>query len=115
MQLLIDILIIFLLWDTSTEASSDQAPQIAKPNCQQLCGDVSIPYPFGIGPNKDCYIDKWFEIECHNYSGRHKPFLSQGTPKLEVLEISIDGTLRVKTAVHSSTKEGKLVNHDEVR
>ncbi|PRQ20232.1 putative wall-associated receptor kinase, galacturonan-binding domain-containing protein [Rosa chinensis] len=66
----------FLLWNTSTEASSNQAPPMAKPNCQQLCG-VSIPYPFGIGPNKDCYIDKWFEIECRNYSGRHKPFLSQ--------------------------------------
>ena len=35
---------------------------MAKPNCESRCGNLEIPYPFGIGP--DCYMDKSFEIVC---------------------------------------------------
>uniref|UniRef100_A0A803MPU4 Wall-associated receptor kinase galacturonan-binding domain-containing protein n=1 Tax=Chenopodium quinoa TaxID=63459 RepID=A0A803MPU4_CHEQI len=41
-------------------------PRIAKPGCNDHCGNVSIPYPFGIGPN--CYHNPWFDIECVNKS-----------------------------------------------
>ena len=37
-------------------------PRIAKPGCEDQCGNVSIPYPFGIGPN--CYHNPWFYVEC---------------------------------------------------
>ncbi|KMT03230.1 hypothetical protein BVRB_8g197770 isoform B [Beta vulgaris subsp. vulgaris] len=38
------------------------ATRIAKPGCKDHCGNISIPYPFGIGPN--CYHNPWFEVEC---------------------------------------------------
>nr|GMD97387.1 wall-associated receptor kinase-like 1 [Ipomoea batatas] len=45
--------------------------------CQGTCGNVSIYYPFGIGPNKDCYLNEWFLINCTKSSdGVEKPFLS---------------------------------------
>ncbi|KAL6144164.1 hypothetical protein ACLB2K_054859 [Fragaria x ananassa] len=75
--------------------SSSLSWPIAKPNCKTHCGNISIPYPFGIGPNKDCYYDEWFEIECTNNSRGHKPFLRRTQPKLEVLNISMEGTLLV--------------------
>jgi hypothetical protein len=55
-------------------------------SCQAICGDVSIPYPFGIGAG--CHVDRWFEIVCKNEysSGSPKPFLSSFG--LEVLNIS---------------------------
>ena len=37
---------------------------IAKPGCPSQCGDVSVPYPFGIGAG--CSLDEWFEIVCGN-------------------------------------------------
>ncbi|XP_031124507.1 wall-associated receptor kinase-like 5 isoform X2 [Ipomoea triloba] len=46
--------------------------------CQHTCGNVSIYYPFGIGPSKHCYLNKWFLINCTKSSsdGVEKPFLS---------------------------------------
>ncbi|PRQ52206.1 putative wall-associated receptor kinase, galacturonan-binding domain-containing protein [Rosa chinensis] len=99
LQLLVRITLLLTFWSISTMAtssSSELAWPIAKPNCETHCGNISIPYPFGIGPNKDCYFDEWFEIECANNStGPHKPFLKHTQPKLEVLNISMEGTLLV--------------------
>lgn len=80
-------------------------PPIAKPNCPQRCGNVIIPFPFGIGPNCSA-DDKWFEIVCINNtntstktnptssSTNSKPFLKR-IPQVEVLRIFTENsTLR---------------------
>lgn len=106
LQLLVHTTLLLTFWTTissiATASSSELAWPIAKPNCETHCGNISIPYPFGIGPNKDCYFDEWFEIECaanNSSTSPPKPFLRHTQPKLEVLNISMEGTLLVNNPV----------------
>ena len=56
-----------------------------------VCGNVTIPYPFGIEPG--CYIDDSFAIDCNYTLVSPKPILRSFD--LEVLDISLEGNLRV--------------------
>jgi len=64
---------------------------IAKPGCQDRCGNVSIPYPFGT--RKDCYYGPEFLITCNHSFNPPKAFIGKGT--LEVTEITPDVKLRL--------------------
>ncbi|GMN71223.1 hypothetical protein TIFTF001_051807, partial [Ficus carica] len=57
---------------------------IAKDNCDAQCGNVKIPFPFGIGSH--CSVDKWFEIFCNKSTTPHRPFLNH--TGWEVLDIA---------------------------
>ncbi|KAB2619344.1 wall-associated receptor kinase-like 16 [Pyrus ussuriensis x Pyrus communis] len=47
-----------------------------KPGCQDKCGNVSIPYPFGTTP--DCYYSEDFLITCNDtHYDPPKPFLTE--------------------------------------
>ncbi|KAI3995665.1 hypothetical protein MKX01_031438 [Papaver californicum] len=63
----------------------------AKPGCQSKCGDITIPYPFGIGDG--CFIDpavvgghSGYDINCNTSYDPPKPFIQRGA--LEILGIS---------------------------
>ncbi|KAJ0659793.1 putative wall-associated receptor kinase [Helianthus annuus] len=60
-------------------------PAIAKyvkTGCSDKCGNVRIPYPFGIGA--ECSVNQWYTVDCKNSS----PYLSK-LNHLEVLGISL--------------------------
>ncbi|XP_071920407.1 wall-associated receptor kinase-like 1 isoform X2 [Coffea arabica] len=54
---------------------------LAKPGCNDTCGDVLIPYPFGLSPG--CALKRSYIIICNS----SKPYLS--SLNLEVLNISL--------------------------
>ncbi|KAL6992959.1 non-specific serine,threonine protein kinase, partial [Sarracenia purpurea var. burkii] len=88
LELIIQITTTFL-WLTKSWVLGSSLP-IAKEGCQDSCGNVSIPYPFGISSNSisNCYISQPYSIDCRTTAdGGPKPFLT--TLNLEVLIISI--------------------------
>ena len=55
---------VFLLWSMNIFI---KAVGLGKSSCSgaaAVCGNVTIPYPFGIKPG--CYIDDWFAIDCNH-------------------------------------------------
>ena len=48
--------------------------QVPKRKCLEQCGNLSIPYPFGIGRN--CYMDPSFNISCNASTYPPKAYLS---------------------------------------
>ena len=77
------VLLTYELAEAETEAA---AAPIAKPDCyNSSCGNLEIPYPFGIGPH--CYMDKLFEVVCNGTGSSAKAFLT--SINKEVLQINI--------------------------
>ncbi|XP_059656011.1 wall-associated receptor kinase 5-like [Cornus florida] len=64
------------------EASSASNYSMVKPNCPVKCGDLRIPYPFGVG--KGCYLNKKFEVTCN------KSTLYYSHSHLQVFRFSLD-------------------------
>ncbi|KAK4478450.1 hypothetical protein RD792_013925 [Penstemon davidsonii] len=97
---------------TSTKLIS-QGTTISKPNCQNKCGNITIPYPFGIGT--DCSIDPWFSINCNTTSLNNspKPFISQNN--LEIFDIT-DDKLLIRNTISAGCYDalGNRIRRDRV-
>ncbi|XP_040997093.1 wall-associated receptor kinase 2-like [Juglans microcarpa x Juglans regia] len=77
------------------------AVEVPNSNCNRTCGSLEIPYPFGT--SEDCYLDSSFLITC-NFSSSSNSGTSAPTPflrlgNIKVLNISLDGELRVTSSV----------------
>ncbi|XP_061339688.1 wall-associated receptor kinase-like 10 [Gastrolobium bilobum] len=86
--------------------ASVEGSVIAQPGCDSTCGEVDIPYPFGMKDPK-CYGGKWFEIECRNSTSQgEKPYLK--SLNLEVTSIDEErSTILIKNPIYHSNCKGK--------
>ncbi|KAK6134219.1 hypothetical protein DH2020_032024 [Rehmannia glutinosa] len=68
---------------------------MSKPDCQEKCGNITIPYPFGIG--SECSANSNFTVICQNSTNPSTPFLS--SINMEALNISMLGIVIAKLPV----------------
>ncbi|KAB1215055.1 Wall-associated receptor kinase-like 8 [Morella rubra] len=87
--------IMFLL---STLDPFSHATKLAKGSCPDHCGNVSIPYPFGMGADH-CYLADWFAVDCNinKSSGSATPHLR--ISRMEVVDIQLGGTMYLKVRI----------------
>ncbi|KAL8509218.1 hypothetical protein ACS0TY_016413 [Phlomoides rotata] len=81
---------------TTSSKLITEAPTIAKPNCPTKCGNITVPYPFGIGSG--CSLDPSFDIICNTSFTPPRPFIP--TANTELAEIT-DDRARIKNRVVS--------------
>ncbi|XP_012854706.1 PREDICTED: wall-associated receptor kinase 2-like [Erythranthe guttata] len=82
--------ILFMIFFISIKPALSQKAPIAKPNCNDTCGGVAIPYPFGTSEN--CYRGNVsFRLVCNETFD--PPQLLLGN--IPITEINLDGQMRV--------------------
>ncbi|PKI31331.1 hypothetical protein CRG98_048257 [Punica granatum] len=79
-------LVFLILLQLEHLATATLSPALAQPNCQESCGKVTIPFPFGVG-SQHCFLDGWYEIVCQQNKNGTVPRLKK--LDLEVLSISL--------------------------
>ncbi|CAI9774792.1 unnamed protein product [Fraxinus pennsylvanica] len=84
---------------TRTPTTIMKGSQITRPGCQSKCGNLTVPFPFGIGLGTGCSIDPSLDINCNTSFNPPKPFIYDGN--LEVTDIS-DSHVRIKNWVAAS-------------
>ncbi|PWA63625.1 Concanavalin A-like lectin/glucanase, subgroup [Artemisia annua] len=99
---------ILLVSFLSLTATSIAEINYAKPGCNDTCGKVRIPYPFGIGAN--CSVNKWYTIDCNSST----PYLS-ALNHLEVVGVDLENqTISVNmqklSACNQTTKSVDLAS-----
>ncbi|XP_042012515.1 wall-associated receptor kinase-like 8 isoform X2 [Salvia splendens] len=85
-------LIIFFLVALDPLASSPSPTH--KPGCPARCGNMMIPYPFGVGSG--CSLGSSFNITCNTSTTPPKPYLNISGVNLEVVEIGSDDPTRIR-------------------
>lgn len=79
---------------TTAQKSLGEAATTAKQGCATKCGNITIPYPFGIGINSGCSINPLFDVICHSST----PYLFLPSGNAKITEIS-DDHVRIENQV----------------
>lgn len=94
------ILCIFFLAEVMPDEASSM-PSVSLPGCPDKCGNVSIPYPFGIG--KECAatsLNSYFIVTCNDTFHPQQPTVGDQEAVVEVTDISLEhGEMRVLSPI----------------
>ncbi|XP_047974150.1 putative wall-associated receptor kinase-like 16 [Salvia hispanica] len=88
------VMLIFIL--VSVVSSYGNNFPIALPNCDDTCGNITIPFPFGT--KQECYISKQFWVTC-NHTAYDPPKLFWWDTHIEITRISLDGQMTLLRSI----------------
>uniref|UniRef100_A0A803NDX2 Gnk2-homologous domain-containing protein n=1 Tax=Chenopodium quinoa TaxID=63459 RepID=A0A803NDX2_CHEQI len=98
------------------------APNITKPGCPRKCGNLTVPYPFGVGLGAGCSKGIWYDIFCMTSSDPPKAFSTGSNDveqnAMEILDIS-ETQIRLKNQISyvcfNSTAQTSPMSSDYTR
>ncbi|XP_031102187.1 wall-associated receptor kinase 2-like [Ipomoea triloba] len=91
------LLLAIVFLSASAIAQIINSSQVGRSGCPTWCGNLTVPYPFGIGIGSGCALDPGFEILCDtNNSNPPRPVLNSGWggPPISIYDIS-DTQIRI--------------------
>ncbi|CAL5384703.1 unnamed protein product [Camellia sinensis] len=89
---LIMIVVVLVMILSSAVAAPPTIADLKKLGCTDLCGNVSIPYPFGLKEN--CYLEEGFLVTCN----QSKPYI--GKTNITISDIFLEeGELRIMQSI----------------
>ncbi|KAJ0520873.1 putative protein kinase RLK-Pelle-WAK family [Helianthus annuus] len=102
MKLLVLVWAVFLRLAFTTSSNNEtynliHSTNLAKPDCESRCGDLIVPYPFGIGMGSNCSISKEFDIYCNK--SLIPPKASFTKTDMVSIKLISDSTLRTSNLV----------------
>ncbi|KAF7074398.1 hypothetical protein CFC21_079271 [Triticum aestivum] len=59
------LVVIVVVSPLAAGGAAPPSPAIGMPGCDTTCGNISVPYPFGMGPAR-CYHSPGFNLTCDN-------------------------------------------------
>jgi len=110
LQMWVFLLMMLLLVAAVTGATAN--PDV-KPGCQERCGDVIVPYPFGIGEQR-CAMNANFFLHCNSTDdGHHELWFGENMPARNISLLNGTVTVGIDPSFdcyHKSGRQSGLFN-----
>nr|XP_011462035.1 PREDICTED: wall-associated receptor kinase 1-like [Fragaria vesca subsp. vesca] len=110
MQFILVVLSVLFAFAAAAEeaVAAEAVPPQAKPGCTDHCGNLTIPYPFGI--EKDCYMSEDFPVRCN--TSAEPPIATLGDGNIVITNISLaEGEMQIQQFVASDCYNSQGENY----